>query len=171
MSSLPAQEPPVFSGNYFDYPSFISAFHTIISSRVSSEKDKLYFLSKYTSGKAHDVKNFLTLNSGNGYEEAWKLLANRYGNSVRVAEAYKVKLRNWPPIMDGDCYGLQELSDFLIRCESAMKSLRYMEELNSTRTLQEISTKLPPYLGNKMNGVVTHEIHKRNQIMAFHSTT
>ena len=150
MSSLPAQEPPIFSGSYFDYPSFISAFDAIISSRVSSEKDKLYFLSKYTSGKAHDVvKNFLTLNSDNGYEEARKLLANRYGNPVRVAEAYKVKLRNWPPIMDGDCYGLQELSDFLIRCESAMKSLRYMEELNSTKTLQEISAKLPPYLGNK----------------------
>ena len=150
MSSLPAQEPPIFSGSYFDYPSFISAFDAIISSRVSSEKDKLYFLSKYTSGKAHDVvKNFLTLNSDNGYEEARKLLANRYGNPVRVAEDYKVKLRNWPPIMDGDCYGLQELSDFLIRCESAMKSLRYMEELNSTKTLQEISAKLPPYLGNK----------------------
>lgn len=59
MSCLPAQEPPVFNGNYFDYPVFISAFDAIISRRVTSDKDKLYFLSKYTTGKAHEVvKNF-----------------------------------------------------------------------------------------------------------------
>ena len=62
MSCLPAQEPPVFNGNYFDYPVFISAFDAIISRRVTSDKDKLYFLSKYTTGKAHEVvENFLTL--------------------------------------------------------------------------------------------------------------
>ena len=62
MTCLPAQEPPVFNGNYFDYPVFISAFDSIISRRVTSDKDKLYFLSKYTTGKAHEVvENFLTL--------------------------------------------------------------------------------------------------------------
>ena len=44
MSCLPAQEPPVFNGNYFDYPVFISAFDAIISRRVTSDKDKSYFL-------------------------------------------------------------------------------------------------------------------------------
>ena len=44
MSCLPAQEPPVFNGNYFDYPAFISAFDAIISRGVASDKGKLYFL-------------------------------------------------------------------------------------------------------------------------------
>lgn len=62
-SSLPAQEPPVFSGSYLDRPNFIAAFDAIISSPVTSDKDKLYFLSKYMSGKAHDVvKNYMSLN-------------------------------------------------------------------------------------------------------------
>lgn len=89
-SSLPAQEPPVFSGSYFDRPPFIAAFDAIISSRVTSDKDKLYFLSKYMSGKAHNVlKNYMSLNSESAYEEARKLLADRFGNPVWVAEAYK----------------------------------------------------------------------------------
>ena len=141
MSSLPAQEPPVFSGNYFDYPTFISAFDAIISRRVASDKDKLYFLNKYTSGKAHDVlKNFLMFNLVNRYQEA-----RRFGNPVRVDEAYKSKLRSWPQIGEGDSNGLQEFSDFLIRCEGAIKSIKYMDELNSTKTLQEIGSKLPSY--------------------------
>ena len=94
----------------------------------------MYFLSKYTAGKAHDiVKNFLTLESDTAYNEA------------RVAEAYKAKLRNWPQIKDADSHGLQELADFLTRCENAMNSLRCMEELSSTKVLQEVSAKLPSY--------------------------
>ena len=169
MSSLPAQEPPVFTGNYFDYPSFVSAFDAIISSRVSSTKDKLYFLSKYTAGKAHDiVKNFLTLESDTAYDEARKLLTNRYGNPVRVAEAYKAKLRNWPQIKDGDSHGLQELADFLTRCENAMKSLRYMEELSSTKVLQKVSAKLPSYLGNKWCRYAREIQKKSDDIVSFH---
>ena len=76
-----SQEPPVFKGSYFDYPTFIAAFDAMIEKKVDSEKDKLYFLSKYTSGKAHEVvKGFLTWDSDQGYEEARKLLAQRFGN-------------------------------------------------------------------------------------------
>ena len=149
-STLPSQEPPVFKGSYFDYPTFIAAFDAMIEKKVDSEKDKLYFLSKYTSGKAHEVvKGFLTWDSYKGYEEARKLLAQRFGNPFRVAEAYKAKLLNWQQIVEGDSSSLQDFSDFLVRCEGAMKSMKYMEELNSTRLLQEISTKLPLKSGSR----------------------
>ena len=76
-------------------------------------------------------------------------MAQRFGNPFRVAEAYKAKLLNWPQIVEGDSSSLQDFSDFLIRCEGAMQSMKYMEELNSTRLLQEISTKLPLKLGSR----------------------
>ena len=42
------------------------------------------------SGKAHDVvKNYMSLNSESAYEEARKLLADRFRNPLWVAEAYK----------------------------------------------------------------------------------
>ena len=58
------------------------------------------------------MKGFLTWDSDQGYEEARKLLAQRFGNPFRVTEAYKAKSRNWPQIVEGDSYGLQDLSDF-----------------------------------------------------------
>ena len=168
-STLPSQEPPVFKGSYFDYPTFIAAFDAMIDKKVDSEKDKLYFLSKYTSGKAHEVvKGFLTWDSDQGYEEARKLLAQRFGNPFRVAEAYKAKLRNWPQIVEGDSSGLQDLSDFLVRCEGAMQSMKYMEDLNSTRLLQEVSTKLPFKSGSRWCRQARDVLKKTERTVSFH---
>ena len=64
---------------------------------------------------------------------------------VHVAEAYKSSLRNWPKINDGDSSGLQDFSDFLIRCEEAMKTMQSMGDLDSTETLRLVSSKLPSY--------------------------
>ena len=86
-SMLPSQELLVFKGSYFDYPSFIAAFNAMIEKKVDSGKDKLYFLSKYTAGKAHKVvKGSLTWDSDKGYEEARKLLAQRFGNHFEQAK-------------------------------------------------------------------------------------
>ena len=116
-SLLPLQEPPVFDGNYFDYPVFIRAFEVIIERRVSSNRDRLYFLNKYTTGKANEViKVFITSSSESSYTKAKQLLAERYGDPHQVSDAYKVKLKKWPKVKDGDSVGYQEYSDFLCRC-------------------------------------------------------
>ena len=168
-STLPSQEPPVFNGSYFDYPTFIAAFDAMIDKKVDSEKDKLYFLSKYTTNKAHEVvKGFLTWESDKGYKEARKLLAQRFGNPFRVAEAYKAKLRNCPQIVEGDSSSLQDFSDFLARCEGAMQSMKYMEELNSTRLLQEISKKLPLKSGSRWCRQAHDVLKKTERTVSFH---
>ena len=65
---LPVKEPPTFNGNVFDYPAFITAFDSIICDNVSTDKDRLYFLNKYTVGQANEVvKGFLAVNSNNAY--------------------------------------------------------------------------------------------------------
>jgi hypothetical protein len=119
-SLLPLQEPPVFDGNYFDYPVFIRAFEVIIERRVSSNRDRLYFLNKYTTGKANEViKVFITSSSESSYTKAKQLLAERYGDPHRVSDAYKVMLKKCPKVKDGDSVGYQEYSDFLCRCEGS----------------------------------------------------
>ena len=147
---LPIKEPPTFSGNSFEYPAFVTAFDSIIAANVPADKDKLFFLEKYTTGKANEVvKGFLATNSDTAYSEARKLLDQRFGNPVVVAEDYKKKLRGWRQISDGDSKGLEEFSDFLVRCEEAMKTMKSMSELDSTQILQSISAKLPSYSGVK----------------------
>ena len=147
---MPAKEPPVFSGNSFDYPAFITAFDSIISENVPSNKDRLYFLNKYTDGKANEVvKEFLAVNSDNAYTEARRILGQRFGNPIHVAEAYKSRLRNWPQIRDGDSTGLQAFSDFLLRCQEAVKIVGSISELDSNQNLIQVSAKLPSYSGVK----------------------
>lgn len=150
INQLPVKEPPLFSGDAFEYPSFVTAFDTIISNNVTSNKDRLYYLNKYTTGKANDVvKGFLAVNSENAYSEARKLMDQRFGNPVHVAEAYKTRLRNWPQIKDGDSAGLRAFSDFLVRCDEAVKVVGRMDELNSSQMLFQIAAKLPSYSGVK----------------------
>ena len=52
MSLLPAQQPPVFSGNHFDYAEFTSAFESLIECRVRDPKQRLYYLIQFTSRDA-----------------------------------------------------------------------------------------------------------------------
>ncbi|KAK2547130.1 hypothetical protein P5673_033095 [Acropora cervicornis] len=111
------KEPAVFSGDSFKYPAFVTAFDSIIANNVHTEKDRLSFLEKYISGSANEViKGFLAMNSDTACKEARKLLDQRYGSPVIVAENYKSNLRNWQHINNGDSKGLREFSDFLIRC-------------------------------------------------------
>ena len=145
INSLPVQEPPVFSGNAFDYPAFITAFDAIILNNVRKESDKLYFLNKYTVGKANEtVKGFLSLPE-NGYSMARKILDQRFGNPIKIAEAFKVRLRNWPQINDGNSAALQDFADFLVRCEEAMRISDAIAELDSSQVLRESCAKLPSY--------------------------
>lgn len=102
INSLPIQEPPTFSGNYFDYPIFMRAFETIIEACVFVNKEQLYFLSKCTTGKANDIiKSFVTLTSGDSYKRSKNLLAQSFGDPLRVSNAYKSRLKNWLQIGEG----------------------------------------------------------------------
>ena len=145
LNSLPVQEPPVFNGNAFDYPAFTTSFDAIILNNAKKESDKLYFLNKYTAGKANEiVKGFLSLTE-NGYSMARKILDQRFGNPIKIGEACKGRLRNWPQISDGNSAALQDFADFLVHCEEAMRTSNAMAELNSSQILMESCAKLPSY--------------------------
>ena len=90
----PAKELP----NYFEYPPFVLAFDSFISSNVPSDRDQVYFLDKNTTEKANNVdKGFVDMSSDSANKRAQKLLDHRFGNPVHVA--YKSTLRKWPRLM------------------------------------------------------------------------
>ena len=122
---LPVKEPLIFSRNPFEYPAFITAFDAIITANVTADRDRLFFLEKFTSGKDNDsIKGFLAAGSETAYKEARKFLDQRYGNPVIIGESFKSSLRNWRQISDGDSKERQDFSDFLIRCQEAMKTMK-----------------------------------------------
>ena len=169
ISSLPVQEPPTFSGNYFGYPIFMRAFETIIEARVTSDKERLYFLNKYTTGKANDViKGFVTLSSSDSYKQAKNLLAQRFGDPHRVSNAYKSRLKKWPQIGEGQSTELQALSDFLGQCEEAMRSMKFLSDLDSVEVLKQVSSKLPSYSGVKWYRHAFDMKKNCGQVVTFH---
>ncbi|CAB4045735.1 Hypothetical predicted protein, partial [Paramuricea clavata] len=123
----------------------------------------------YTIGKVNEIiKGYVTLNSDNGYQEAKKILSKRFGDPYLVSEAYKSKLKAWTPVNEVDSKGLQELSDFLLRCEEAMKTMKFMDDLNCTETLKQISAKLPSYSGMKWCRHAFELRKKTNALVQFH---
>ena len=88
MRLLPVQRPPVFSGNYFDYATFINAFESLVECRVTDPKQRLYYLNQYTAGDAKEsIKGLITLDSTDSYEKARKVLKERFRHPYRVAQA------------------------------------------------------------------------------------
>ena len=169
MSLLPVQRPPVFSGNYFDYATFITAFESLIECRVTDPKQRLYYLNQHTAGDAKEsIKGLITLDSTDSYEKARKVLKERFGHPYRVAKVYMEKLNSWPAIREGDGASLQQFSDFLVLCEQAMKTLKYMEGLNSEDTLRKVTSKLPSTVGIRWCRLANKMLRYEERLASFH---
>ena len=144
---LPTPEIPKFRGDPLEFTRFISAFDTLICSRVSKYSDKLYYLEQQLEGEPKEsIGGCLFMEPEDGYNEARSLLKCKYGDSVKIAMAYVNKIHYWPRIKDNDPHGLRTLSYILTTCNCAMKRVSYMDMLNHAPNLQVIVTKLPLYL-------------------------
>ena len=53
--NMPRMEPEVFTGELLRFPVWIKSFEAIIESHTDSSSERLYFLSKYTSGAAREA--------------------------------------------------------------------------------------------------------------------
>ena len=78
---------PVFLGDSFEYPAFITAFDSIIANKVHTDKDQLFFLEKYTDRSANEeIKGFLATNSDIAYnrQTIGAALWKPYGGSRKL---------------------------------------------------------------------------------------
>ena len=169
MSLLPAQQPLVFSGNHFDYATFISAFESLIECQVSDSKQRLYYLGQFTSADAKEsILGLITLDFPDSYDKARKVLKERFGHPYPIAQAYKDKLNAWPPVREGDGMHFQQFADFLVPSEQAMKTLMYMEGLNSEDTLKRITLKLPSSVGVRWCHLANKMLKSEQRLSMFH---
>ena len=59
---LPAKEPEVFSGEFLMYPTWKASFITLIENKTDDAIERLYYLSKYTSGEAKNaISNLISV--------------------------------------------------------------------------------------------------------------
>ena len=154
-NKLPCPQPEVFSGDFLQYPIWIKPFETFIDGKTKSSAERLYYLSKFTSGEAKEsICGLLSLNSEEVYVRAKKILVSRFGNAFLVSNAYRKKIESWPKIAPNDSLGLRRFSDFIQHCKTAMNSIQYLNVLNDPEENQKILNKLPAHLVNRWIRVV-----------------
>ena len=140
----------MFYGDAMEFPSFMTAFESLIESKVEDSCERLYFLGQYTSGKAKEVINgCLQRKSEDSYEEAKRLLKKQFGDPFKIANAHITKLSSWQPIKPNDGSALQNFSIALDQAKSAMKGMSHLEDLNTAHVLRQLWEKLPRHLRSK----------------------
>ena len=142
LSRLPAPEPGVFSGDPLHYPSWKSAFHALIESRV-------HYLKRYLAGMAKEtVESYFLLMTDDAYEDAKLFLDERFGDTFVIANAFRDKLDRWPKIASRDGTAMRKFADFLKQCSTAMGYMRCLDVLNDDRENRKLLGKLPDWLVN-----------------------
>ncbi|XP_064640944.1 uncharacterized protein LOC135495877 [Lineus longissimus] len=152
---LPKKEPEVFKGDIFSYPSWKNSFNVLVEGRYPSAMDRLYYLGRYTAGDAKRcIKGLLDLNTCEAYAKAKQILEERFGDRLKLSENFRNRLDKWPSVKPGDGKGMQELSDFLCECETAMTSLSNLSILNDAIEQRRVIDKLPRFMQERWLTVV-----------------
>ena len=160
-ANLPVKEPEVFSGDLLSYPTWKASFTALIEQKTSDPSERLYYLSKYTSGEAKDaIHTLISLGNQDAYDKAQKILADRYGNKFLVANAFRRKLERWPKIALNDGNAIRKFYDYLEQCRSAMTSISYMTFLNDPKENTLMLQKLPAQIAERWNTITTKRINE-----------
>ena len=159
--SLPLPEPEIFSGDLLHYPVWLKSFQTIIEGQTEKVSQRLYYLGKYTTGEPKEaIGGLLLLETEDAYKRARKILSDRFGNPFLVADAYRKKINEWPKIPPNDGMGLREFSDFLIHCQTATNTVKYLKVLDDPDENQRMVRKLPRYLVDRWSREVDRWLNR-----------
>ncbi|XP_064631672.1 uncharacterized protein LOC135489964 [Lineus longissimus] len=77
------------------------------------------------------------------FNKAVAILKDRFGNKLKLAKTFRDKIEKWPAIRYGDGKALQNFSDFLSQCETAMSTLSQLKDLDDPTEQMKIVSKLP----------------------------
>ena len=71
---------------------------------------------KYTKGDPKEmIKHCVQQSAGVGYDNAKKLLEQKYGNPYDIISMYTKEIKAWPQLKNGDGGGFQKFDNFLVQ--------------------------------------------------------
>ncbi len=149
LSRLPMPKPRKFDGNALQFPSWKTAFETLIVQSGMPEKERLYYLSdclEPNSDAWKGIQGYFILSSSTAYYEAMQQLESRYGNKHVIAAAFRRELTEWPRVPDKDHLALRRFSDFTKQCLTAKQSYDSLNILDDEAEHLKVLTKLPDSL-------------------------
>jgi hypothetical protein len=166
--SLPQPELPKFGGEVIDFRSFIMAFDSRVASKLTFAADKLYYLNQLLVDDPKDIiSGCMHMDPDSGYTEARSLLEREYGDPYKIGMVFLQKIHTWPNIRADDCSSLKKFSLFLVKCQTAMKTVSYLEVLNHPPNMLNIVQKLPVYLQHKWRDQASRMRLEQRKIMGY----
>ncbi|XP_071836853.1 uncharacterized protein [Apostichopus japonicus] len=157
LNRLPVPEPEIFSGDPLQYPGWKCAIDLLLENKGIPPSEKIYYLKRYLSGPPKDaLEGYFLVPSDSTYIEVRKLLDDRYGNNLAIADAFRSKLEGWPNIQPNDGLALRKFADFLGQCEFAMKLVKdRLSFLNDSWENRKLLDKLPDWLVKRWGRVLS----------------
>ena len=173
LARLPIPQPDVFDGkDPLSYSAWQMSFDALVNHRALTATDKLTLLNKYLGGEAKAaIKGYLMMPPQEAYDEAYALLASRYGDPLNIANAYKERLRAWPRIAGSDTTGLRKFTDFLKQCRTAKRSFGGLRVLDDEPENTEMMKKLPSWLSRQWARKVASHREATGEIPSFECFT
>ena len=148
LMNVPKVELRVFSGDSCGYLSFISIFDETVDKAPLSSQEKLSRLLGYTRDNAKVAIDHCSLiGSDRGYEEAKKILQERFGDEYIIASNLIQSLQTGKNVYSAE--DLRLLSDQLHNAALMMKNQNTYSELVSQHNMKKICSRLSGHL----NGV------------------
>ena len=133
----------------------------LIDRKPLPQSEKMFYLKNDLAGEARKaVEGFFYRDSEITYNEAWKVLQDRYGNPFIIQKAFRDKLMRWPKINTNDPLALQEFADFLQGCTEAIPHVKGLAILNDCEENHKLLKKLPEWIVRKWSRIVVEELDK-----------
>ena len=144
---LPKHELPKFSGEPLFFNRWFASFQLLVDNQNISTNLKMFHLSNCLEGEAlRAVEGCLLLNTDSSYHEALTILKRRFGDEIRISEAFRTKMDQWPNVKPDDAQSLRDFADFLVQCKAASSELSGLRVLEDTHYLNSMVDKLPKQL-------------------------
>ena len=152
---MPPPNLTVFTGNPLDWPTWKSAFETVIEKRAINPSEKILYLLQYLAGAPKKVvEGYQFVSSPDAYQTAKGILEKRFGHPSVVPDAFRKRLENWQRIAPRDGAALREFADFLQTCKLAMHSVEDLETLNKESGNKKLVKILPAWAHPKWGTMV-----------------
>ncbi len=152
---LPKPELIQFDGNPLRYFIFMKSFESNVEKDTTDASRRLQLLIQYCTGKAKGVvENCILMNPEEGYKEAKRLLAERFGNKYKVTSSWINKISSGPVIRANDREALLSLADDLQNCEITLKATGRLNQVNNEDRLVKILERCPGFVKARWQSTV-----------------
>ena len=166
-ATLPKRDIKPFDGDPMVYATFMQAFKYGVEMKTQNDADRLYYLEQFTVGEPNKLVRSCLNNEHIQYAAVKKLLADKFGNKYRIAEAFKRKVECWPIVKGEDANALNNLALFLVECRNTMTDLEVMNEMDHAANIRLLMSKLTFGLRNKWRSLADNIEEAQGRVAGF----